>query len=270
MTRAPVRYPWSKVLQAAAGLLRVSLPARGWTFFGDVMSLRFPDPVSMFIHRYGFFEEGLTRIFLECVRPGMTVFDVGAHFGYFGLLAAELVGQEGQVHCFDPTPSTFELLRQNVAHRSNVHPQNLALYSREATLSFSDYGLAYAAFNSLGGSKLRGSARRVAPRRYDVQAVSLDHYVQFSGVRPDFVKIDAEGAEFEILVGAERTLAEVRPMLTLEVGDDDPDRPGESRRVVDAVLSRGYRAVEARDGRIVPHIPRDKYTWDNLLFLPQS
>ena len=62
MTRAPVRYPWSKVLQAAAGLLRVSLPARGWTFFGDVMSLRFPDPVSMFIHRYGFFEEGLREV----------------------------------------------------------------------------------------------------------------------------------------------------------------------------------------------------------------
>lgn len=48
--------------------------------------------VSLFIYRYGFFEEGLTNIFLHYLKPGMTFFDIGAHFGYFTLLGSALVG----------------------------------------------------------------------------------------------------------------------------------------------------------------------------------
>jgi FkbM family methyltransferase len=266
---SPVHFTWTKLLETGCSRLGVSRRATARTFWGDDMQVVLPERVSIFIHRYGYFETGLTKIFLEYVKPGMTVFDIGAHFGYFTLLASTLVGDAGQVHAFDPTPSTFELLRANSAQKKNVHPQNLAVYSTDTTISFNDYGLTLSAFNSLHGAKLDDAASLKA-KKYDVKAVALDHYVQSSGVKPDFIKVDAEGAELDILRGMERTLLDVRPMLTMEMGDLGSAGPSASRAVVDFLLARGYRAMEHRDGRIVPHEPLERYGYDNLLFLPPS
>ena len=265
----PVHFTSSKVLETVSTRLGKSVRTRGRTFWGATMTLPFPEQLSVFIQRYGFLEEGLTRIFLRCVRPGMTVFDVGAHFGYFSLLASDLVGDSGAVHNFEPTPSTFELLKSNLAARPNCHPQNIALYREETTLKFNDYGLQSAAFNSVRSDRLDelSKAKLAPPKHYEVRATSIDRYVETSGARPDFIKLDAEGAEMDILVGAQRTLAEVRPTLTLEVGDYRADIPI-SGDTVRHLTEREYVALEQQGTRLVPHEQRDRYQYDNLLFVP--
>src|SRR5439155_23641259 len=90
------------------------------TFMGPRVNLVFPERGSLTLYRYNFIEEGLTSIFLSHVNPRITVFDLGGHFGYFTLLSAWLVGQSGQVHSFEPTPSTFTVLRENTAGYENV------------------------------------------------------------------------------------------------------------------------------------------------------
>ena len=153
--------------------------------------------------------------------------------------------------------------------RPNIHPQNVALFREETTVKFNDYGLKSAAFNSVRSDRLdeATSAQLAPPKHYDVKATSLDRYVQTSGVKPNFIKLDAEGAEMDILVGAEHTLAEVRPTLTLEVGDYRADIPM-SGDTVRHLTERNYVALEWRDGRLVPHERRDRYEYDNLLFVP--
>src|SRR5205823_1875398 len=98
------------------------------TFWGREMSVVLPDQVSVSLYRYGFVEEGLIRLVLEYVKPGMTFFDIGAHFGFFSLLASSLVGDAGQVHSFEPTPNTFAVLEENVAACGNVRVNNMAVY----------------------------------------------------------------------------------------------------------------------------------------------
>jgi len=58
------------------------------------------------LYQYGFFEEGLTRAIIEKLRPGDTFVDIGAHVGYYTILASLLVGAEGHVVAFEPTPRT--------------------------------------------------------------------------------------------------------------------------------------------------------------------
>src|SRR4029077_20149560 len=63
------------------------------------------------IASYGIYEESLTEAFLRLVKPGQSVVDVGMHLGYYTTLFAVLVGDSGQIHAFEPTPSTRAVAR---------------------------------------------------------------------------------------------------------------------------------------------------------------
>src|SRR5258706_5554160 len=96
LMRAPLRMGISRVLTRFSRWRSRPVHARARIFWGQTMEIAFPDAVSIAIYQFGFFESGLTRIVLENLKPGMTFFDVRAHFGYFTLLASHLAGKHGQ------------------------------------------------------------------------------------------------------------------------------------------------------------------------------
>lgn len=241
------------------------------TFWGDEMSVVIPEVVSLSIFRYGYFEEGLTKMVLEYLKPGATFFDVGAHFGYFTLLSSAIVGRDGGVHSFEPTPSTFTLLKSNVKDRNNVTLNNCAAFSKETTLIFNDYGIEYSAFNSFVKARLdKNTLKRINPKKLEVQAISLDEYIYNKKIHPDFIKIDAESAEYEILKGMSQTLNDIRPIISIEVGDKDIEGVKSSRDCIQYLIERGYQACEYKEGHIIRHKLRDRYSYDNILFLPKK
>ena len=265
----PQRFAWPRLLHLLTGILARPIHVQRCTFWGDRMELVLPDVVSREIFQYGFFETGLTSMLLRHLKPGMVFFDVGAHYGYFSLLASHLCGDGGQVHSFEPTPSTMEVLRRNTHGHGRIHVQQLAVYNQDGTLPLTDYGTKWGAFNTVGRGRLKENQRATVKRAvtHEVQAVSLDSYIARSGVLPDFIKVDAEGAEPWILAGMDRTLREVRPMITLEVGDVDLKKPSESRMLLESVLSRGYDAWEYHKPtrQLVPHVLQESYFYDNIL-----
>ena len=271
LLRSPLKIACSKILQLISERLNTLIQVKAKTFWGDKMSVVFPNEVAILVFRYGFFEEGLTRIVLEYLKPGMVLFDIGAHFGYFTLLGSRIVGGNGQVHSFEPTPGTFQVLQANSKSTGNVKVNNLAAWSTEASLSFNDYGPKFSGFNSVYSPRMDDSAKKhLQIRTYQVQAVPVDQYVAKTGAAPSFVKIDAESAEFEILRGMERTLMEFRPIISLEVGDMNVEGAVLSRDLVPHLLAKGYRAFEFNNGKIVEHRLRGQYAYDNIVFLPNA
>ncbi|MCC6526556.1 MAG: FkbM family methyltransferase [Polyangiaceae bacterium] len=265
----PMRLGASKVLEVLCRAVGAGVPVVARTFWGERMRLVVPDRVSLTILRYGFFEEELTRVFIEWLKPGMVFFDVGSHFGYFSLLAANLVGPGGQVHAFEPTPSTFRVLAANLRGRTNARAVNAAAYREDTVLEFKDYGVEFSAFNTLYQGKVDAAERRrLRASVVKVRARALDRYVEEAGVAPDFVKIDVEGAEPDVLRGFDHTLRDKRPMLSLEVGDKDIPGVVRSRDVVQSLIDRGYRALQFERGHLVPHLIRERYDYENLLFVP--
>lgn len=247
-----------------------SLRTRAKLFWGNEMIVVLPEVVSMEIYRNGLIEEGLTRMLLTYLKPGMTFVDIGAHFGYYTLLASAIVGNEGHVHAFEPTPSTFGLLSLNIRNRNNVRANRFAAYSRRGTVMFNDFGLEAAAFNSIHGPRFKRSIlRRPSVQTYKVKTITLDEYVQDTNISPDFVKIDAESAEYEILKGMDYTLEEHRPIITIEVGDAGVSGVPKSKDVVVHLVEKGYRPYEWQCGRFLKHSFKEDYAYDNLLFLPQ-
>lgn len=267
--RAPLLLPASKALEKYCHITGVPYHLKARLFWGDRMNVVFPEIVSCFLYRYGFFEPDLTKMVIHSLNSGDVFFDIGTHFGYYSLLASKLVGKNGQVHSFEPTQHTYGVVRSNVISKNNVVLNNVAAWSKTADLRFKDYGMTMSAFNSLYEAKLEDSvAKKLKPTEYTVAAISIDEYVERSQVKPTFIKIDAENAEYDILLGMTRTLSECRPLVTLEVGDVKAGEYKDSASAVSLLIQHGYQAKEWREGRLCDHSPAISYLHTNLLFVP--
>jgi FkbM family methyltransferase len=231
-------------------------------FFGKEMNLVLPEQVSEFLYYFRFFEYKLTKIVLECLKEGNIFVDIGAHFGYYSQLASELVGNSGEIHSFEPIPSSYEILKTNVKN-SNQFTNNLACWSEDVFLDFNDYGLEFAAYNSFSKPRLAKSTKNPI-QKIKVKTTTLDNYFKNKAL-PHFVKIDAESAELEVLKGMNKIINQAHPMITIEVGDLE-DLP-KSKDAIEYLLDKNYECYEFTNGKISKHIVRDSYVYDNLLFL---
>lgn len=255
------RLPWIPPMRVRARL-----------FTGQSFSVVLPELLSREVYLHGFFEAPLTRMLLSLLRPGMVFADVGSQYGYYSVLAHRLVGPTGRVFAFEPAPQTYSVLKENVAGLKNVVAENLAVYSTAGVVAIHDFGPAHSGLNSLLPQPrvAPDEASRLKPKRIDIPSVRLDDYFADRRIAPDFVKIDVESMEIHVLKSMERLLRDVRPAVSVEIGDLGVIGAGESRECVRFLLDRGYRCLEYRDGTLVPHHERATYEHDNLLFVPIS
>jgi FkbM family methyltransferase len=243
---------------------------KAYTFWGATMTVMLPEVVSGQIVAEGFFEKHETLVLIERLRPGMVFFDVGAHVGYFSLLASHLVGESGQVHSFEPTPRTFRLLADNAKNHPNITVNNVAVYSHADEMVFNDFGAMNFAFNSFFPARVPGG-RAVPEVKHHIKTISLDEYVEKTGAKPDMVKIDAESAEYQIIDGMKNTLKTCRPFFLIEVGDLDLPGVRPCSEVIEYACSFGYRPLMFEDGGLKPHTPRDRYQgWGTVYFEPRD
>ena len=133
-------------------------------------------------------EPHVTNIFCSLIREGMTVVDAGAAFGYYTLLAAKRVGQDGKVYAFEPIPTVFNDLVENVKINGwkNVYLYNMALSDSIGERIIATDGSSY-----FGLRPVRGV------NKVCIKTTRLDYIVDDA----DLVKIDVEGHEIEVLRG---------------------------------------------------------------------
>ena len=154
----------------------------------------------------GSYEMGKRVAFEGEVGPGAVVYDIGANVGYFSLLAAVLVGKNGQVVAFEPLPRNIDYLKKHVSLNKF---ENVTIF--EAAVS--DHN-GEAAFD-LGPSTAMGHIAEKGSIK--VRLVALDSLLASGDLKPpDYMKIDVEGAEYEVLRGAARLIKEYQPILFLD------------------------------------------------------
>ena len=161
---------------------------------------------------YGTWEPEVTGVITSIVKLGMTVIDIGAHVGYYSLLLAKCVGPTGRVFSFEPLHENLALLRKNVQlnNLTNVHSFCDALFSRAGELSLS---VPDESPDSGDGSLIHDRGSKHVP----VQAITLDSFCASANIQPDILKMDVEGAEYDVLLGAQETIRRCRPKLLIEL-----------------------------------------------------
>ncbi|MGI5122241.1 FkbM family methyltransferase [Marinactinospora thermotolerans] len=223
-----------------------------------------PEQADRLTPTWGWWEPGTVKVMKRVVEPGMVVFDVGAHVGYYTTLLAELVGADGHVHAFEPHPGNFQVLQRNTRALSNVTIVNTAVADddRPRLLHFSGN----TGRHSLFQTEFTGEGGRV----HEVPVTTLSDYWERIG-RPEvgLVKIDVEGAEAQVVTGARRLL-DATPRIRV-VTEYYPRNlrwgGGDGAAYLDLLRRSGleYRAIQD-DGSEREEIPRlDGDDYINLL-----
>jgi FkbM family methyltransferase len=149
----------------------------------------------------GCWEMGLTKVFCSLLQPGMTVVDVGANVGYYTLVAATAVGQQGRVYSFEPDPRNFAILQKNLHVNSlagRVQAYQLAALDTRKKVELKTI----ACF--LGDHSLFDRhAGHPSVQRVTVEAAPLDELIRGE---VHLMKIDAEGSEPLIFNGMRQIL----------------------------------------------------------------
>jgi FkbM family methyltransferase len=219
---------------------------------------------------YGYCEANVMNFFLRFVQPRMTILDIGAHVGMYSMLGAELVGRTGIVHSFEPTPRTYALLRKNTHQYEQVNTFNVAVSAKPGIVTFADYGPGYGAFNTAHAAGAQGITRPGTTVR--VTSTSLDQHCGEHSLTPTLLKIDAEGFEYDVLLGASTLLSAdgARPLITLEVagGKEWAKNRADTFALLQAAQYLPYTI--AHDGTVSPHQLREDYDYDNVLFVPEE
>jgi FkbM family methyltransferase len=130
---------------------------------------------------------------------------VGANIGFFSLIAARLVGETGTVVAFEPLPVNVEQLRRNAALNQfpiEVVPDAVAAHDGDVMF---------------GDKAGRRDTAHIGGGSFQVRAIAIDSWVRERHLLPDVVKIDAEGAEIDVLRGAAETIRVHRPEILVEV-----------------------------------------------------
>jgi FkbM family methyltransferase len=151
----------------------------------------------IFKKRQDAFEISLLQKF---IREGNIVLDIGANIGFYASILSQLVGKNGEVHCFEPDEKNFQHLQKTCKNLSNVIINNAAVGPQTEKI------------NIYTSPNLNVDHRTYEPETYEkkleVNAIKVDDYVSAKKLNIDFIKMDIQGFEMQALKGMKNTLAQ--------------------------------------------------------------
>lgn len=198
--------------------LRYEVQRRYW--FGTMkLDLAKPTQRSIFFEKE--YEHHVVKFVKQHVHPGSTFVDIGAHVGYYTLMASFLTGPSGRVFSFEPDVANHQrlLLHTQLNARRNITVFKLAVSDKAGRLDF-----LVNPYND-GGHSVQAFAGYHPLRTEKIQAVALDDMVsrEFGGLPIDCVKIDVEGHQLHVLRGMRTILRVHRPKLIVEISQTDDE-----------------------------------------------
>jgi FkbM family methyltransferase len=181
------------------------------------------------------------QAFSEAVEPGMVVYDVGAHFGTYSIIALKRSGPEGRVVAYEPHEFTRRYLRKTLEWNDALERTVIRDVCCGATAGIADFYCAPGQAEGMNGLlPVDGFVKETA------RVTTLDRDVRELNLVPDIIKIDVEGAEWDVLRGAEQTLAEYSPTLFLSVHPNALSTLG-----IDVGDIQGWLAERSYDWKVI-------------------
>jgi FkbM family methyltransferase len=182
---------------------------------------------------------------IELFRPkqGDIVVDVGAHIGRYTIIASKRVGANGKVIAIEAHPGNYEMLNRNIKLNglTNVTTLNYAVYSKESKIKLyvPDEEFGYTMHHSIMSDYIFPKYKGKTEDKFiEVSANTLDYLLNLKGITDvNWVKIDVEGAEFEVLKGANNILSNSKDIaLLIEVHGKNTYEP-----IIDSLRSYNFK-----------------------------
>lgn len=182
---------------------------------------------------------------LDYLAPGFVVLDIGGNIGQTAMMMGLKIGAGGRVCSFEPFPETYQKFLHNLSLNqstiNNVRAEGFALGAEVGELQMYETS----AINS-GGNRMVGNEQGEKAGLVTVPVSTVDAFVRSARLgRIDFIKIDVEGFEMNVLKGARETLTAHRPSLYIELDDRNLRSQGSSaEELCDYLRRSGYQIRE--------------------------
>lgn len=160
---------------------------------GHKMFLDSKDSLNLSLH--GIYEEFETELIKREIKKGDVVFDIGANIGYYTLIFAKLVGENGKVFAFEPDPTNFSLLKKNV----EINGYKNIILIQKAVSDKSRKLRLYLCEDNKGDHRIYDSGD--GRKSVEIESIKLDEYFKDSKQKINFIKMDIQGAEWRAVSG---------------------------------------------------------------------
>lgn len=177
----------------------------------------------------------------KVIHSGQVVYDIGGYAGYMSLLFSSMVGPDGRIFAFEPSPVNLPRIRHNIEKNSkvNVSVIEAAVSDQEGLVRFQECG-------SMSG--IVTTEHREVGETADIRTIRLDDFAYRDGhPLPDFLKIDIEGHAGAAVAGMKRILAERHPTILCEFHNSD-----EQEQVRKTLIGHGYSFEPLDDDQEFP------------------
>lgn len=234
---------------------------------GIVMDLDVHEYLQAHLYIFGSYELPTVRFIRHYLKPGMTVIDVGAQIGYLTLEMAIAHGNDVSVYSFEPEPRNLNWLRNNLQMNA---VDNVSIIDQAVSDADGFIKLYMSKDNNAGTHSTISDAATVSTEYIEIPCVRLDSFTsQRRLTNVGLIKVDVEGAELEVVRGAEQLLRTQRPALILEMCSAFQNARGFSVPQFKHMLHDwGYSPYTINDDGSLAPTPLDMdHDMDNIVFL---
>lgn len=188
----------------------------------------------------GEYEDPFTlRLFLSWLKPDSVFYDIGCNIGFHALTANTIIST-GKIYAFEPMPAVREIFEKHLSLNTKLMAGNciilspMAISNEEKEVKFSDD-----IFHRDGNTYIKDSyVFSGAANKITVQCQSIDNLIKQGYEKPDIIKIDVEGAEYDVLVGAKNAIKKYVPDILLAT--HDCHLPGVQEKCFSFLKELGY------------------------------
>ncbi|MBK9983415.1 MAG: FkbM family methyltransferase [Saprospiraceae bacterium] len=219
--RAPFLYPALMLFNYAwYPFFKKGVYVKANTFFGLPLRTLLPSGTDVLLNKIKSHDSEirLSKYLTLVLQEGDVFIDVGAHYGYYSLLASVLVGNSGKVYSIEASASSFSELKENVDPLKNIIPYHAAAGDSPGTITFYEYPGPYAEYNTIipGAYTNEKWFQTVKEKTNTVPMLILDELIRNEQIEKAVLKIDVEGGESSVLRGLQSALKEKKLIIAME------------------------------------------------------
>lgn len=222
---------------------------------GIIWALNLREGIDFAIYLLGGFELRTLKKYTEVIREGDVVFDIGANIGAHTLPLAASVGDSGRVYSFEPTTYAFGKQRENIALNPRLACR---IVTNHVMLIGTRFDLmpnaVYSSWPLESALDLHAEHRGRLMATEGAVKMTLDSFIHSVGIsRVNLIKLDVDGNEYDVLLGARKLLGSQRPQIVLELAPYvDVIHPEKFDTLLRNLWAYGYQLFELSSGRLLP------------------
>lgn len=185
----------------------------------------------------------LAKYMMKELTSKSVYLDIGAHYGYFSIIASQSIQKPNQLFSFEPSPQSFQILSANQKRYPLLQIFNLGIGESPTQLTFYQFPNLYSEYNSFDIEQYKTSSWFInnPPKEIIIESTTIDKFVEEKQIQPTFIKIDVEGFEDKVMNGAIQTIERFAPTIVMEFVSEN--RHNENHKTAQKFLQdRGYQA----------------------------